>query len=98
MNGFVVTSRGIIKLVFFQWEMIFYILIFTYTIVLRTFRDLTDTGIETLVDSIIELGGVFHHAPLLVQRVWPSDNAPAGALYVVINGNHRFYLFTYLYP
>ena len=54
-------------------------------------------GLLKLCASIILLGGIFDHSPLLVRRVRPSDNAPPGALYVVIDGNHRLFLFTHPY-
>ncbi len=57
------------------------------------------TGLVALCRSILELGGIFLHSPLLVRRVRPDDDAPPGAQFVVIDGNHRLYLFLnpYLY-
>ena len=54
-------------------------------------------GLLKLCRSILLLGGIFGHSPLLVRRVRPSDNAPSGALWVVIDGNHQLFLFTHPY-
>jgi hypothetical protein len=55
-------------------------------------------GLLVICNSIVELGGIFSHTPMLVRRVRKSDNPQPGVNYVVIEGNHRLYLFTHPYP
>ena len=65
-----------------------------------TYRQLQhgEMGIIKLSTSLLHLGGIFTHSPLLVRHVRPSDKAPPDAQYVVIDGNHRLHLFTHPYP
>jgi len=66
-------------------------------VVLGTFRALTDFGKQTLRDGIKHLGGVFLHTPLLVRRVRETDQVAPGIKFIVIDRNHRLYVFTHPY-
>lgn len=88
-----------LSVLFKPFILLLYLLLYSFNFLYSgTFRPISKEGTQVLAQSITELGGIFHHVPLLVRRVLPSDKAPKGALYIVIDGNHRYYLFTHIYP
>ena len=82
-----------------QWpyeHSIFLIFFVHFRSILGTYRPVTkgDTGVRTVIIQIAEIGVILKHHAFLIRKVRPSDHAPPGVLYVIIDGNHRYYLFT----